>query len=128
MEKDFDGWNKKKKQIQRERGPVFCHEREVWWCSLGLNIGFEQDGSGRSFHRPVLILKGMSAQTFFVAPLTTSPSTHPLRPSAGVIAGKQSRVVLSQMRVIDTKRLIEKFGHIDVATFEGIRKTIKDML
>jgi hypothetical protein len=44
MKKDFDGWNEKKKDTNEKIGP-FCHERELWWCTLGVNIGFEQDGS-----------------------------------------------------------------------------------
>ena len=44
MEKDFDKWNESKKVIHHNNEDKFYHEREVWWCSLGINIGFEQDG------------------------------------------------------------------------------------
>ena len=55
MEKDFDGWNSNKKQIHDHSAAPFYHKREIWWCSLGINVGFEQDGTGANYDRPVLI-------------------------------------------------------------------------
>jgi mRNA interferase MazF len=57
MEKDFDGWNGRKKTLNGAEGTALFHEREVWWCALGVNIGFEQDGRGGDFERPAIILK-----------------------------------------------------------------------
>ena len=42
MEKDFDGWNETKKQIHGRHDAPFYHERELWWCTLGVNVGFER--------------------------------------------------------------------------------------
>jgi|SRR3989344_5553092 len=128
MEKDFDGWNEKKKEIHNRNCAPFFHAREIWWCSLGLNVGFEQDGSDEEYRRPILILKGMSRETCLVVPLTTSTRNHALRPSVGVIGGKQAHALLSQIRIIDAKRLVRKLGYLDKEIFEQIRKTIKDML
>ncbi len=36
MQKDFDAWNKRKKEINEEE-PNFYYEREIRWCSLGVN-------------------------------------------------------------------------------------------
>ena len=128
MKKDFDNWNKKKRRIDNQPGMPFFHTREIWWCSLGVNIGFEQDGSGGEYDRPVIILKKMSAQTCFAIPLTTSTNDHPLRPSVGIIEGKEARALLSQMRLIDSKRLIRKIGYLDGEIFKQIRKAAKGML
>ena len=128
MEKDFNIWNEKKKALHHRAGAPFFHEREIWWCSLGVNIGFEQDGSGDEYYRPVLVLKGMSRQTCLVTPLTTSTKSHRLRHPLGVVEGKEAHALLSQMRVIDTKRLIRKIGYLDKKAFENIRKTVKDIL
>ena len=128
MEKDFDGWNEQKKQIHgRDSGP-FYHQRELWWCSLGVNVGSEQDGSGEEFRRPILILKGLSAKTCLIVPLTAAAKDHPLRPSIGLVEDTEARALLSQMRVIDTKRLVRKIGYLDQAIFERIRKAAKGML
>ena len=128
MKKDFDSWNEKKKKINNRHNPPFYHTRELWWCSLGVNVGFEQDGSGEEDSRPVLILTALSKETFIGIPLTTSPSVHKLRPSIGLVEDKEAHALLSQIKVIDTKRLIRKIGQLDKKIFEHIRKTAKDML
>ena len=128
MEKDFDEWNERKKQTHRRNDAPFCHERELWWCALGVNVGFEQDGSGEDYRRPVLILKGLSAATCLVVPLTTSTRRHPLRPSIGLVEEKKAHALLSQVRVIDTKRLVRKIGRLDQSHFDDIRNAVRGML
>jgi mRNA interferase MazF len=56
MEKDFDRWNKKKKALNETDFTDYVHEREVWWCALGVNVGLEADGKHDNFERPVLVL------------------------------------------------------------------------
>jgi len=130
MKKDFDKWNKKKKIINEQdfSDLLFFHEREIWWCSMGLNIGNEQDGSGDEYRRPVLILKGLSIQTCLVVPLTASAHLHPLRPSIGLVNGKEAKVLISQIRVIDKRRLVSKIGYLDQKIFDEIRKIVKGLL
>ena len=128
MKKDFDGQNIQKKNINEQIAVPFWHERELWWCTLGMNIGFEQDGSDIEYRRPVIILKGLSKQTCLIIPLTTSTNKHRLRPAIGLVEDKEACALLSQMKVIDTKRLVKKIGNLDKKTFEDIRKTVKDML
>lgn len=128
MIKDFDRWNECKKDIHENGKTLFFHEREIWWCSLGVNVGFEQDGSGDEYRRPILILKGLGKETCFAVPLTTATSKHPLRPSIGTVDGKEARALLSQVRVIDTRRLVRKIGYLDKDIFATIRKAVKDLL
>lgn len=128
MEKDFDKWNTRKKIIHGQKSGVFYHKREIWWCTLGVNIGNEQDGSGNEYRRPVLVLKGLSIQTCIIIPLTTSTEEHALRPSVGIVDDKKARALLSQLRVIDIKRLVKKIGYLDKDIFEKIRKNAKDLL
>ena len=128
MQKDFDGWNEKKKKVNERSDAPFFHTREIWWCSLGVNVGFEQDGSGNEHSRPVLILKGMSKQTFFAVPLTTSPKLHKFRPSIGLVEGKKACALISQTRLIDAKRLIRKIGVLDEKIFQRIRKAVKGLI
>lgn len=127
-EKDFDGWNERKKKLHQRLDVPFFHRRELWWCSLGVNVGFEQDGTGNEYSRPVLILKGLSERTCLVVPLTTSMKSHRLRPSVGVVENKEARALLSQMRVIDTKRFMDKIGYLDQKIFEKIQKDVKDIM
>lgn len=128
MHKEFDQWNILKKKIHQEHLVKFYHAREIWWCTLGINVGHEQDGNGEYFRRPVLILKGLGTDTCIVVPLTKSTSIHPLRPSIGVVDGKDACALLSQIRVIDIRRLVRKIQYLDKETFERIRKVVRGML
>lgn len=128
MRKDFDRWNEKKKRLHTDAEHRLYHEREVWWCALGANVGFEQDGAGDEYRRPALILTGISKQTCVIIPLTAATNPHPLRPSLGLVGGREARALLSQMRVIDTKRLVRKMEYLNKEIFERIRKAAKDML
>jgi len=121
--KDFDGWNIKKKALDAGATRRFYHAREIWWCALGVNVGFEEEGTGNGYQRPVLILQGLSRETCLAVPLTTSPNPHKYRVSVGLVGGRAAQAMLSQMRVIDTKRLINRIVVLDQATFETIRKS-----
>jgi mRNA interferase MazF len=71
MLKEFDNWNEQKKCLHKiEQLPMFS-EREVWWCSLGVNVGDEQDGKGENFTRPVLVLKKFNRNLFVGVPMST---------------------------------------------------------
>jgi len=126
--KNFDTWNNRKKMIQETGENKFYHPREIWWCSLGVNVGYEQDGTSKDFQRPVLVLKGFSKKVCIVVPLTTSQKTNPFHVPVGVIDGKQAFVITSQVRLVDTKRFSNKLTIIERKTFETIRKAVKDLL
>ena len=58
MYKDYKIWTPIKREINNSNlRPFGCKEREIWICNLGENIGFEEDGKGKDYTRPVLILK-----------------------------------------------------------------------
>ena len=107
--KDFDGWNEKQKVIDKLAANSFFHEREVWWCSLGVNIGSEQDGKNESFERPVIVLRKINKDLLLIAPLTTSlhknESNHRVTFKR---TGLESQIIISQIRVISSKRLIRR--------------------
>lgn len=128
MEKDFDNWTREKRRIHHDETDKLYHEREVWWCALGINIGYEQDGTGTDYQRPVLILKGLSASTCYIAPLTTSAKQHRYRIPVGTVDGREAKALISQIRLIDTKRLVNKVGYIEPAVFAAIRKAAKELL
>ena len=127
MQKDFDGWNKRKKEINQEQ-PNFYHEREIRWCSLGINIGFEQDGTSKTYRRPVLILRGFSRNVCLIVPMTTSTKKNPYHLEVATIEGQKSFAILSQIRLIDTKRLHDRLIILDKKRFEEIKKVIKHLI
>ncbi len=127
MKKDFDKWNEVKKKTEAEQ-PRLYTVREIWWCRFGLNIGTEQDGKGEWYVRPCIILRGFGPDACLVVPLTTSPRKHVLRISLGKINGEKANANLSQIRVVDTRRLEEKIGFLDIDIFSKLRKAAKDLL
>ena len=39
MQKSFDEWNVEKKTLERiNEETIPFHEREIWWCSIGINL------------------------------------------------------------------------------------------
>jgi len=124
--KDFDFWNVKKKNAELEESRLYT-TREIWWCRLGLNIGFEQDGSGEEFLRPCIIVRGFGPRVCMVIPLTKSGSKHPLRVPIGEVDGKTATALLSQIRSIDTRRLVEKVGFLNKEKFEELRKNARNL-
>lgn len=124
MRKDFDTWNVRKKNIQDEEQARRYHERDIWFCALGVNVGFEQDGTGSNFDRPVVIIKGFNANTFFAVALTGRKREGKYYQYLGVIEEREASAVLSQVRILDTKRLVRKIGVLDHQKFEKLKHAL----
>lgn len=126
MKKDFDAWNFVKKRTDAEP-PRLYTVREIWWCRLGVNVGTEQDGSEDNFVRPVLIIRALGPNACVVIPLTTSKREHALRIPIGTVAGKQARANISQLRIVDSRRLGEKICFLGKPHFDRVRKAARDL-
>ena len=130
QEKMFDTWNQEKKQIDVLPYERFhFHEREIWWASLGLNVGDEQDGKNELFERPVLILKKFNNKVIWILPLTTQKKKGPYYYSLnnpGI--NKISFVILSQMRLISVKRLQRRMGRISFSQLSKIQDKLIQLL
>lgn len=124
--KDFDAWNEVKK-INSIGHRLYFKEREIWWISLGLNIGYEEDGKGEVFMRPVLVMKKFNTNIFLGCPL--SKIIKPLNKYYRTInlpAGERS-VIISQIRLHDAKRFKERIIACSVEDFEKIKKALRDL-
>jgi len=128
LEKNFDVWNGAKKVIESKESGAFCHAREVWWCSLGVNVGFEQDGTGKAFDRPVVVIRGFNDRIFFAAALTGRKRTGRYYFPIGTIDGREASVILSQVRLIDSKRLIKKVATLDEEIFSSLKMAMQKAL
>lgn len=122
--KDFDRWNIEKKRINATNPPVFFHTREVWWCELGINVGFEQDGKNKQFSRPVVILKTYSTNAALIVPLTSKDKKGTYYFDVGKVDGREAKAVLSQIRFIDKRRLINKADIISKEIFGKLQSAI----
>ena len=124
MEKDFDNWNNLKKNINN-RDLIYVSEREVWFCSVGLNVGSEQDGKNENYERPVLVIKKVTPNTFIGVPLTSNKK----KGSWYIpIASMDSSAVITQIKLFDTRRLTRKMRLILIDEFDLIKSAIKNYL
>ncbi len=128
MNKDFSGWNIEKERIHVDEENRFYKKRDIWWCSIGLNVGFEEDGTSKSYQRPVLVLKGFSKHVCWVIPITTSKKKNSYHIKIGEIEGRECFAIISQLRLIDTKRFTDRLFIVDKAIFEEIRKAVRDLV
>lgn len=128
MQKDFWAWHKIKEFLNRRTNAPFFYEREVWWCYLGANIGYEQDGKGSSFRRPVLVLKKFNKKTFLALPVTTKRKANPFHIPIHLEDGLFRMVNISQIRLIDSRRLIDKIGTISTEEHADIQKTVSELI
>lgn len=124
MFKDFDKWNSLKQKIDlRELNNFLVREREIWWCNLGLNIGDEENGKNKNFERPVLIVKKFNNRICIVIPLSSRSGNGKFYKRIKY-SNKNSFVIISQIRIVSTKRLTRKIGYLEYKQF----KIIKDLL
>ncbi len=118
---NFDQWNELKQKINFNRQAPYFKIREVWWTSIGHNIGFEQNGRNDMFERPVLITKKFNNYVFLGLPLTGKHKQgkyyFPIN-----IDGRDTSVIISQIRLFDAKRLIRKMSVLEKETFTRIHK------
>jgi mRNA interferase MazF len=132
MKKEYSKWHQKKKILNEREDidTIFFREKEAWWTALGVNIGFEQDGKGEEFRRPVLILKKFNKYAVLVVPLTTKiKKDNKYYVECSIINDNIPRmVIISQIRLVDTRRFIDKLGVADEDSYTKIKNAIKAML
>ncbi|NBV78160.1 type II toxin-antitoxin system PemK/MazF family toxin [bacterium] len=124
MTKDFRTWLGKKEQIDEKETRVFFHEREIWFAHLGANVGFEQDGKGENFGRPLLIFRKFNNEVFWGVPLTTREKGGKFYLPIELGDGLPRKAILSQLRLFDAKRLYQKLATVDVETHKRLEAAI----
>src|SRR3989344_7524221 len=127
IEKNFDGWNEVKKKINEAEFKDFVHKREVWWCSLGVNIGYEQDGKHDTFERPILVLRKFNNDMVLGVPLSTRLKKNPYY-IIFTHEGEEFSALISQVRLISTKRLKRYMYKMSSDIFKDIREKTRAML
>ncbi|HUC31427.1 MAG TPA: hypothetical protein VMR99_01915 [Candidatus Paceibacterota bacterium] len=128
MEKNFKGWNKKKQSVHfTYKKRLHFSEGEIWFCTLGVNIGFEQDGSGSEFLRPVAVLKKITEDQFLGIPLTRTVRSGEEYLSLADECGP-SIALLAQIRFLDAKRLVHFSKKMTAGSFEELKTKFIDLI
>ena len=111
MEKDFDLWNKVKKNTDIIKECVMIREGEIIWCRIGINIGCETLGKGKYYRRPILVLRKFSKNSFLGIPLTKQEKKGDWYYKIEK-EGIRNFLILNQTRSFDVKRLENKLYEI----------------
>ena len=127
MVKRFIHWIYEKIIIDSKERVTLIKECEVYWCNLGENIGDEENGKGEGFKRPVLILKKFNNNIFWGIPMSAQVKENKYYIKVTLKDVVRS-VMISQLRLLDVKRLDIKIGYISREDFDLIRKSIIDLL
>ncbi|MDP3962257.1 MAG: type II toxin-antitoxin system PemK/MazF family toxin [bacterium] len=127
--KDFDKWNSLKKKIDLREvdESIFFHERDVWWCSIGVNIGVESNGKNDFFERPVLILKVFNKDMIWCLSITSTIKASPFYYLINFETGPRS-VMITQIRTVSSKRFLRKVDSVSDEDFVAIKYAVSAIL
>lgn len=127
MIKDFNNWNEIKKDLDINNRDLLFKETEIWWCSVGLNIGVESCGKGETFRRPVLILKKLSGYSFIGIPLSSQIKTGTWFADVQINGVKQC-VLLYQIKMFSKSRLQRRFATLDTNDYNKVKEKLDLLL
>jgi mRNA-degrading endonuclease toxin of MazEF toxin-antitoxin module len=106
--KDFDNWNEVKKKVEcKER--MLVKSGTICICNFGLNIGYEIDGKNNGYIRPAFVLLGFGIGGGIVVPLTSTNKKSKFL----IELNKESKLNLSQIRYLDSKRFYREVEIVD---------------
>ena len=128
MKKDFQNWHNKKSIISEVEKRPFFHEKEIWFCSVGANVGFEQDGIGEDFQRPVVVIRKFNNEIFWAIPLSKTEKRNKYYFEFPFSDTIMSVAILSQIRLIDAQRLSRKIGGMSEKDFKSLIEKLKALL
>ncbi|MBU0766872.1 type II toxin-antitoxin system PemK/MazF family toxin [Patescibacteria group bacterium] len=119
--KQFLKWiGLKEKLHDKQHKTPLVSEGEIWWASVGENIGSEINGKSDLFSRPVIIYKKLAHDFYFVIPTTSQQKAGSWFVNFKQ-HGKDTTACLHQARSIDYRRLSNKLGELDNSDFERVK-------
>ncbi len=127
MNKDFEGWGRLKNELDKRTEFPTYQNRDVWWCSIGVNIGHEMDGKNDFFNRPVLVLRKFNKHIFIGIPLTTQTKENPYYIKI-TLQRREQCAMISQLRLYESRRLTRQLGKLDDRSFNKIREAVRNMI
>ena len=126
--KKFNEWNELTQTLNKKENIINFKEREIYWGSLGENIGSEQNGKGKDFSRPILVVKKLNKQLFFSVPLSTTIRDGSYFYNFNFFENQQSSALLVQAKIFDLKRIDQKIGIINKNDFLKLKEKLRVLL
>jgi mRNA interferase MazF len=127
MARNFTEWMSRKQEVDAlAHTPPFVSVGDVWWASVGENVGSEINGKSALFSRPVIILKKLAHGFYFVIPTSTKEKVGSWYVSF-THQGVRSVACLHQSRAIDHRRVLGKIGTLDDADLVRVKKGFHEL-
>jgi len=124
----FDRWNRLKKQLHNKKEIIRFKESEIYFLSVGQNVGYESYGKKELFLRPVLVFRKLNSQTFLGIPLTSQEKEGSYYFTFSYKQGKKSTAMLHQMRVFDIRRSEYYSGKISKNTMKNLKNKVNEFM
>ncbi|MBQ3348654.1 type II toxin-antitoxin system PemK/MazF family toxin [Candidatus Saccharibacteria bacterium] len=121
--KDFNGWIKLKRQLHYDGKLRAIKDGDIWWCAVGENVGAEICGKGKTFARPVLVIRKLSKYNFIGVPLTSKKHKGSWYVEFVFCKVNQTAVV-SQAENISVYRLYNKVGIVPESDLQLVRDSL----
>ena len=119
--RNFKGWINVKETLHLRGRLCAIKEGEVWWSSVGENVGVEICGKGKGYTRPVVVLKKIGRYSFWAVPLTSKEHKGSWYTSFE-FQGNVETAALAQIQCMSVSRLHRKMGQLSRADFELVYK------
>jgi UDP-N-acetylbacillosamine transaminase len=128
MNNKFNNWNKLKQNIHQKDIKINIKERNVYFISMGQNVGTESYGKGELFLRPVIVYKKISHNSFVGIPLTSKIKDGSYYFTFNRKNGKKNTAMLNQMKTFDSKRVVSFNGTISKNVYRDLKSQLATFL
>ena len=126
-EKDFNGWMKVKEDVHRQGIVHNFKNGEIWWSSIGENVGTEICGKGKTFSRPVIVFRKLDRYSFWAIPLTSKPHKGSWYISFK-FNNRDEIAVVSQIEYMSVFRLNRKMGQLSNMDYQKVHAGFRKLL
>ncbi len=124
----YDEWNRLKKKLSKKKDKIKFTQGNIYFMSVGHNIGGEVYGHDKLFLRPVLVYRKLSSDTFIGIPLTSEQKEGDYFFTFRYTKKTLSTALLNQMKVFDIKRTAYYDGYINIKDFTKLRDQVKEFV
>lgn len=127
LNEKYDNWNSKKKEIANRKSDIVFSEGDIWWCSVGINIGTEVFGKGENFRRPILVLRKLSHDACIGIPITSKEKIGTWFQEIK-FNNQINWAMLYQIRMIHINRFQRRLAVIDYNSLLAVKEKLQQLL
>ncbi len=125
--RNFKAWMPIKERLHYSGKRPTITEGEVWWASVGENVGSEICGKGDGCMRPVIVFKKLNANSFLAVPLTSKMHEGSWY-AHFELNNKRQNAVVSQIECMSVLRLHRKLGELTNGDFQIVKTAFSKLV